>query len=118
MDINEPSLMDVAHDTINSNQGPTLIEVAYSPSSEGKGPGSFSLANRIPAQRHRSLPFSLSLCNGWEGSRRSEAYRPADHQIQDWALLKNWMEWPTPPKSAYVIWELMAGNNPYGFDIW
>lgn len=49
------------------------------------GPGSFSLANRIPAQRHRSLPFSLSLCNGWEGSRRSEAYRPADHQIRDWA---------------------------------
>ena len=37
MDINEPSLMDVAHDTINSTQGPALIEVAYSPSSEGKG---------------------------------------------------------------------------------
>lgn len=41
MDINEPSLMDVAHDTINSTQGPSLIEVAYSPSSEGKGQGSF-----------------------------------------------------------------------------
>lgn len=26
MDINEPSLMDVAHDTINSTQGPALIE--------------------------------------------------------------------------------------------
>ena len=39
MDINEPSLMDVAHDTINSTQGPALIEVAYSPSSEGKGQG-------------------------------------------------------------------------------
>ena len=37
MDINEPSLMDVAHDTINSTQGPALIEVADSPSSEGKG---------------------------------------------------------------------------------
>lgn len=37
MDINEPSLMDVAHDTINSTQGPALIEVAYFPSSEGKG---------------------------------------------------------------------------------
>lgn len=36
MDINEPSLMDVAHDTINSTQGPALIEVAYFPSSEGK----------------------------------------------------------------------------------
>ena len=29
--------MDVAHDTINSTQGPALIEVADSPSSEGKG---------------------------------------------------------------------------------
>ncbi|KAG5616000.1 hypothetical protein H5410_015824 [Solanum commersonii] len=29
-------------------------------------------------------------------------------------LLKDLMEWPTPPKSAYVIGELMAGNNPYG----
>ena len=37
MDINEPSLMDVAHDTINSTQGPSLIEVADSPISEGKG---------------------------------------------------------------------------------
>ena len=27
MDINEPPLMDVAHDTINSTQGPALIEV-------------------------------------------------------------------------------------------
>jgi len=33
--------MDVAHDTINSTQGPALIEVAYSPFSEGKGQGSF-----------------------------------------------------------------------------
>lgn len=41
MDINEPSLMDVAHDTINSTPGPALIEVAYSPSSEGKGQGFF-----------------------------------------------------------------------------
>ncbi len=44
MDINEPSLMDVAHDTrsiINSTQGPALIEVADSPSSEGKGQGFF-----------------------------------------------------------------------------
>lgn len=28
-------------------------------------------------------------------------------------LLKDLMEWPSPPKSAYVIGELMAGNNPY-----
>ncbi|KAL2334850.1 hypothetical protein Fmac_016063 [Flemingia macrophylla] len=33
----------------------------------------------------RPLPFSLSLCNGWGGSRRSEAYRHADHKIRDWA---------------------------------
>ncbi|XLS64913.1 hypothetical protein HN51_024887 [Arachis hypogaea] len=39
MDINEPSLMDVAHDMINSTQGSALIEVAYSPSSEGKRQG-------------------------------------------------------------------------------
>jgi len=32
-------------------------------------------------------------------------------------LLKDLMEWPSPPKSTYVIWKLMAGNNPYGFDI-
>lgn len=25
-------------------------------------------------------------------------------------LLKDLMEWPSPPKSAYVIWELMAGK--------
>lgn len=41
MDMNEPSLMDVAHDTINSTKGPALIEVAYFPSSEGKGQGFF-----------------------------------------------------------------------------
>jgi len=64
----------------------------------------------------RPLPFSLSVCNGWGGSRRSEAYRRADHQIRDWApLLKDLMEWSSPPKSAYVIWEKMAGKNPYGF---
>lgn len=40
MDINEPSLMDVAHDTINSTQGPALIEVKL-PSSEGKRQGFF-----------------------------------------------------------------------------
>jgi hypothetical protein len=37
MDIYEPSLMDVAHDTRNSTQGPVLIEVAYSPSSRQAG---------------------------------------------------------------------------------
>lgn len=52
MVINEPSLMDVAHDTINSTQGPALIEVAYSPSSEGKGQGFF----RKWAGLMRSMP--------------------------------------------------------------
>lgn len=33
----------------------------------------------------RPLPFSLSVCNGWGGSRRSEVYRHANHQIRDWA---------------------------------
>ena len=47
MDINEPSVMDVAHDTINSTQGPALIEVAYSPSSEGKGQGLNSDQTRL-----------------------------------------------------------------------
>jgi len=71
------------------------------------GPGNFvcpSLANRIPAQRHRSLPFSLSLCNGWEGSRRSEAYRPADHQIRDWAPSQKWdgMGHPTQERLCHM----------------
>jgi len=47
MDINEPSLMDVAHDTINSTQGLALIEVAYSPSSEEKGQGLNSDQTRL-----------------------------------------------------------------------
>ena len=34
MGINEPSLMDVAHDTINFSQGPALIEVTDSTSNE------------------------------------------------------------------------------------
>ena len=39
-----------------------------------------------------SLPFSFSVYNGWGGSRRSEAYRRADHQIRNWALLKDLKE--------------------------
>jgi len=83
------------------------------------GPGSFvclRLANRIPAQRHRSLPFSLSVCNGWEGSRRSEAYRPADHQIRVKAPSQklDGMAHPTQERLCHMV---MAGNNPYGFDI-
>ncbi|KAL3522931.1 hypothetical protein ACH5RR_015765 [Cinchona calisaya] len=88
MDINELSLMDVSHYTINLTQGLTLIEVAYFPSSEGKG---------------------------WEVCDRSEAYHHADYQIGDWASPQRLGKlWPTPPKNAYVIGELMARNNPYG----
>ncbi|ESQ43400.1 hypothetical protein EUTSA_v10015949mg, partial [Eutrema salsugineum] len=43
---------------------------------------SFWLYNRVFV---RPLPFSLSVCNGWGGSRRSEVYRHANHQIRDWA---------------------------------
>lgn len=36
MDLNEPSLIDVAHDMINLTEGPVLVEVAYFPSSDGE----------------------------------------------------------------------------------
>ncbi|MCD9559315.1 hypothetical protein HAX54_017213 [Datura stramonium] len=40
-----------------------------------------------------------------------------DHQIRDWAPSPSWAQIATHP-GAYVIEELMAGNNPYGcFDI-
>ena len=48
----------------------------------------------------RPLPFSLSVCNSWEGSRRSEAYRHADHQIRDWAS-SHLMERPSPKNEGY-----------------
>ncbi|KAM7249167.1 hypothetical protein ACFE04_019747 [Oxalis oulophora] len=73
MDINEPSLMDVAHDTINSTQGPALIEAVV-----------------------EAKPIATPTI-----------------KYEIWPLLKDLMEWPSPPKSAYVVWELMAGNNPY-----
>ncbi|CAN6888546.1 unnamed protein product [Brassica oleracea] len=60
MDINEPSLMDVAHDTINSTQGPALIEVAYFPSSEGKGQGFFRGSRRSEVYRH-AIPSNTRL---------------------------------------------------------
>ncbi|CAN4117943.1 unnamed protein product [Withania somnifera] len=144
MDINEPSLMDVAHDTINSTQGPALIEVAYFPregraffvvivgrsheiyagrrnQTKARRPKISlvldNLANRIPAQRHslfvRPLPFSLSLSTAGKAVVETKPIATPTIKYEIGPLLKDLMEWPTPPKSAYVIGELMAGNNPY-----
>ncbi|MCD7472589.1 hypothetical protein HAX54_013863 [Datura stramonium] len=46
---------------------------------EGRALGSEAVGLRSP---QKSLP---SFHNGWEGSRRNESYRHADHQIRDWA---------------------------------
>jgi|EndMetStandDraft_6_1072998.scaffolds.fasta_scaffold00024_17 hypothetical protein len=78
------------------------------------------LANRIPAQRHSLCapsPFSLSVCNGWGGSRRSEAYRRADQKIRNWApsMKLDGMVQPTQERLCHMGTQLMAGNNPYGF---
>src|SRR5262249_12714511 len=81
-----------------------------------------SLANRIPAQRHsRPLPFSLSVCKGWGGSRRSEAYRRADHQIRNWAPSQQFdgMVQPTQERLCHMgtrgwkqsLWFLISGRN-------
>jgi hypothetical protein len=74
MDINEPSLMDVAHDTINSTQGPALIEVAYSPSSEGKGQYFF------PSYLEQTLKGWVTTCLYGRGvlctARRSYRSKP------------------------------------------
>jgi len=48
------------------------------------------------------LSFSLSICNGWGGSRRSEAYRHPTIKYEIEPLLKDLMEWPSRPKSVYV----------------
>lgn len=58
--------MDVAHDTINSTQGPALIEVAYSPSSEGKGQGFF---------RSNSGRVSWDLCRPSESNEGRRTIR-------------------------------------------
>ncbi|CAN4115638.1 unnamed protein product [Withania somnifera] len=76
------------------------------------------LANRIPAQRHslfvRPLPFSLSLSTAGKAVIEMKPIATPTIKYEIGPLLKDLMEWPTPPKSAYVIGELMAGNNPYG----
>ncbi|KAL8104430.1 hypothetical protein AgCh_028589 [Apium graveolens] len=64
IDINEPSLMDIAHDMINSTQvfattGKAVVEVK---------------------------PIAMPTI-----------------KYEIWPLLKDLMEWPRPPKSAYVI---------------
>lgn len=87
------------------------------------GPDGFvcpSLANRIPAQRHCLwVPYRSRSVFATAGKAVVEAKPIATPTIkyEIGPLLKDLMEWPSPPKSAYVISELMAGNNPYGFDI-
>ncbi|OIW15498.1 hypothetical protein TanjilG_32902 [Lupinus angustifolius] len=79
-----------------------------------------SLANRISAQRHSlCAPYRSRSVFATAGEAVAEAKPIATPTIkyEIGALLKDLMEWPSPLKSAYVIWELMAGNNPYGFDI-
>ena len=58
----------------------------------------------------RPLQFSLSVCNGWGGSRRSEAYRHVDHKIRDWAPSVVFME-PCPPTALAIAF---AGVVVYG----
>nr|VDD07397.1 unnamed protein product [Brassica oleracea] len=62
MDINEPSLMNVAHDTINSTQGPALIEVAYFRSKGLRGNSGRSRSevyrHAIPSKHEIGGPFS------------------------------------------------------------
>lgn len=85
-----------------------------------RGPAGFvcpSLANRIPAQRHcLCAPYRSRSVFSTAGETVVEAKPIATPTIkyEIGPLLKDLMEWPSPPKSAYVI---MAGNNPYGFDI-
>lgn len=81
-----------------------------------RGPDGFvcpSLANRIPL----SAPYRSRSVFATAGEAVVEAKPIATPTIkyEIGPLLKDLMEWPSPPKSAYVIWELMAG--PYGFDI-
>lgn len=73
------------------------------------GPGGFvcpSLANRIPAQRHcLCTPYRSRSVFATAGKAVVEAKPIATPTIkyEIWPLLKDLMEWPSPPKSAYVI---------------
>ncbi|PPR89324.1 hypothetical protein GOBAR_AA31361 [Gossypium barbadense] len=81
--------------------------------------GSFRVTAKFSCDR---LPgFLLKRCSSQTGERYGltslQPIATPTIKYEIGALLKDLMEWPSPPKSAYVIWELMAGNNPYGFDI-
>ncbi|KAK1566895.1 hypothetical protein Q3G72_005719 [Acer saccharum] len=72
-----------------------------------------SLANRIPAQRHclcAPSPYRSRSVFSTAGEAVVEAKPIAKPTIkyEIGPLLKDLMEWPSPPKSAYVIWELIA----------
>lgn len=94
MDINEPSLMDVAHDTINSTQGPALIEVADSPSSEGKRQGFFLIVGGS---------HEIYLCRPSESNEGVEgpfdSLRGIDLGLFVWSITKGGGEplWARPP---------------------
>lgn len=93
MDINEPSLMDVAHDTINSTQGPALIEVADSPSSEGKRQG-FVV---IVGGSHEIYAGRRNQMEGVEGP--FDSLRGIDLGLFVWSITKGGGEplWARPP---------------------
>ncbi|MCD7462093.1 NADH:ubiquinone dehydrogenase subunit 5 [Datura stramonium] len=68
-----------------------------------------SLANASP-QRHSvssPLPFSLSLSTAGKAAVETKPIATPTIKYEIGPLLKDLMEWPTPPKSAYVIGELM-----------
>lgn len=60
----------------------------------------------------RPLPFSLSVSTAGKAVVEAKPIATPTIKYEIGLLLKDLMEWPTPPK--YVIGELMAGNNPYG----
>ncbi|CDY45481.1 BnaCnng12400D [Brassica napus] len=96
MDINEPSLMDVAHDTINSTQGPALIEVAYFPSSEGKGQGFFRGSRRSEVYRH-AIPSNTRL------GAPSQRFDGMAHPIALMSYGNSWLE--------TILMVLISGRN-------
>ena len=69
----------------------------------------------------RPLPFSLSVCNGGGGSRRSEAYCRADHQIRNFSPSQRFdgMVQPTQERLCHMgthgwkqsLWFFISGRN-------
>ena len=111
MEINEPSLMDVAHDTINSTQGLALIEVAYSPSSEGKGQGFF--------RSNSGLGGSHEIYAGRRNQTKVEgpfdSLRGIDLGLFVRSITKGGGEplWARPPRPRffYIVWGPVAAEQ-------